>query len=112
MKAYLLTHSQACTPTHVQTLLNETEGIETWVSPFPYGAILVSERNVRDLAAVLRSRLPDVWFMVTELNGNAVQGWLPGNLWEYVNNPQQAVSRNLFAELAKPSIESPPNPLS
>ena len=58
MKAYLLKHSQACTPIHVQTLLNETEGIETWVSPFPYGAILVSELNVRDLAAVLRSRLP------------------------------------------------------
>ena len=111
MKAYLLTHSQACTPTHVQSLLSETEGIETWVSPFPYGAILVSELHVRALAAVLRSRLPAVWFMVTELNGNAVQGWLPGNLWEYVNNPQQAASRGLFTELAKPSIQSPPNPL-
>ncbi len=106
MKAYLLTYSQACAPTHVQDLLNDTQAVETWVAPFPYAAILVSKRNVHDLAAVLRDRLPGVWFMVTELNSHAVQGWLPGNLWEYVNDPQQAWSRKLLAGLGEP----PPSP--
>ena len=97
MKPYLLTYSQACTPTNVHQLLNDTRAVETWVTPFPYAAILISKLNVDDLAAVLRGRIPGIWFMVTELNPHSVQGWLPGNLWEYVNNPQQAWSKNLLA---------------
>ena len=106
MKPYLLTHTQAGTPAHVQHVLNDTRAVETWVAPFPYAAILISKLNVQDLAAVLRERLPGIWFMVTELKSDTVQGWLPGNLWEYVNDPQQAWSRNLFAELAASSSES------
>ena len=100
MKSYLLTYSQAYTPTQVQYLLNDTHAVETWVTPFPYAAILLSRLDVHDLAAVIRSRLPGVWFMMTELKSDSVQGWLPGNLWEYVNDPQQAWSRKLFADLA------------
>ena len=112
MKAYLLTYSQTCIPIHVHRILNDTKAIETWVAPFMYAAVLISKLDVHDLSAVLRSRIPDVWFVVTELNAGAVQGWLPADFWEYVNNPEQAVSRNLFAELAKSSVESPPNALS
>ena len=102
MKTYLLTYSQACTPIQVQYLLNDTQAIETWVTPFPYAAILLSKLSVHDLAAVIRSRLPGVWFMMTELKSDTVQGWLPGDLWEYVNNPQGAWSRKLFASVAVP----------
>lgn len=100
MKSYLLTYSQACTPTQVQYLLNDTQAIETWVTPFPYAAIILSKLNVHDLAAVIRNRLPGVWFMMNELNSDTVQGWLPADIWEYVNDPQQAWSRKLFATLA------------
>ena len=106
MKAYLLAYSQACTPTKAHQLLNDTPAVETWVTPFPYAAILISKLNVNDLAAVLRDRIPGVWFMVTELNPHSVQGWLPGNLWEYVNDPQQACSKNLLTGLS----ETPPLP--
>lgn len=112
MKAYLLTYSQTGIPTHIHRILDDTKAIETWVAPFMYAAILISKLDVHDLSGVLRPRIPDVWFVVTELNASAVQGWLPADFWEYVNNPEQAVSRNLFTELAKPSIESPPNPPS
>lgn len=97
MKSYLLTYSQAITPAQVQHMLNETGAVETWVAPFPYAAILVSKLNVHDIAAILHNRLPGVWFMVTELDAAAVQGWLPKDLWEYVNDPQGAWSRKLFA---------------
>ena len=106
MKSYLLTYTQAVRPAYVQHVLNDTKTVETWVAPFPYAAILISEQDIQDLAAVLRNRLPGIWFMVAELKGDTVQGWLPGNLWEYVNDPQQAWSRNLFAELAASSSES------
>ena len=105
VKPYLLTYTQAVTPAYVQHVLNDTEAVATWVAPFPYAAILVSTLNTQDLAAVLRDRLPGIWFMVAELKSDTVQGWLPGNLWEYVNDPQQAWSRNLFAGLAASSSE-------
>ena len=107
MKSYLLNHSEACTPEHVQQVLNDTRAVETWVTPFPYAAILISRLDVRDLAAVIRERLPKVWLMVTELNGGAVQGWLPGDLWEYVNDPQKAWSRKLFSGMVPPPTPSP-----
>ena len=110
MKSYLLTYTQAGAPAHVQYVLSDTQAVETWVAPFPYAAILISNLNIQDLAAVLRDRLPGIWFMVTELKSDTVQGWLPGNLWEYVNNPQHAWSQNLFAGLAAPSPESSRSP--
>ena len=109
MKSYLLSHSGACAPEHVQQVLNETQAVETWITPFPYAAILISRLDVRDLAAVIRERLPGVWLMVTELNGGSVQGWLPADLWEYVNDPLKARSRKLFSGVAPPS-PPPPGP--
>ena len=112
MKAYLLTYSQACTPTQAQYLLNDTQAIETWVMPFPYAAILLSKLSVHDLAAVIRSRIPGVWFMMTELKSDTVQGWIPGDLWEYVNNPHGAWSRKLFADLVVPPAPAYGTPLA
>ena len=100
MKSYLFTYSQACTQAHAHAVLNDTEGVQTWVAPFPYAAILVSKLNTQDLSAILRERLPDVWFAVAELNPQTVDGWLPGNIWQYVNNPRRAWSRQLFRNIA------------
>lgn len=107
MKSYLLSHSGACTPEHVHQVLNDTQAVETWITPFPYAAILISRLDVGDLAAVIRERLPGVWLMVTELNGRSVQGWLPANLWEYVNDPLKARSMKLFSGVAPPSPRPP-----
>ena len=106
MKSYLLSHSGACTPEHVQRVVNDIRAVETWMTPFPYAAILISRLDVRDLAAVIRERLPGVWFMVTELNGRSVQGWLPAELWDYVNDPLKARSRKLLSGAAPPSPRS------
>ena len=103
MKSYLLSHSGACAPEHVQQVLNDIRAVETWITPFPYAAILISRLDVGDLAAVIRERLPGVWLMLTELNGRSVQGWLPANLWEYVNDPLKARSKKLFSGVAPPS---------
>ena len=102
MNSYLFVYSQACMPTQVQLVLNGTQAVDTWVAPFPYAAILLSELSVRDLGAVLHDRLPGVWFMVTEMHGHTVQGWLPQNLWEYVNAPHQAKYRKLVEALVPP----------
>ncbi len=108
MKAYLLAYSQACTPQHVQHQLNDMRAVSTWITPFPFAAIVVSDHSVNDLAAVLRERLPGVWFMVTELRGSSVQGWLPRDLWDYVNCPSQASSGQIFAGLETSHLRQPP----
>lgn len=107
MKAYLFAYSQAWPQTRVHAFLNDTNAIKTWVAPFPYAAILVSELNAQDLGAVLHRRLSDAWFIVTEMNAQAVDGWLPGNLWEYVREPEQAWTRDIFAHLPPPQQTQP-----
>ena len=98
MKSYLFTYSQACTQARAHAILDATQAIDTWVAPFPYAAILVSRLNVQDLTNVLHGRLPDVWFMVTEVNRQSANGWLPGDLWLYVNDPYEAWAKKIFAD--------------
>ena len=102
MKSYLFTFSQACTQAQAHGILNNTEGVQTWIAPFPYSAILVSRLNAQDLSDLLRERLPNVWFMVAEMDPQTVNGWLPGNLWEYVNDPQKAWSQQLIRTIVDP----------
>ena len=102
MKSHLFTYSQARTQEHVHDVLNDTEGVQTWIAPFPYSAILVSKLSAQDLSAILRERLPNVWFMVAEMDPQAVNGWLPGNLWGYVNDPQKAASGQLIRTIVDP----------
>lgn len=109
MKAHLFTYSQACTQSQVHAVLNDTAGVKTWVAPFPYAAILISELSAADLGAVLRARLPGVWLLVTEVNARTVDGWLPKDLWEYVNNPVQAWTKDLFARLPPPEQSGLPS---
>ena len=102
MKAYLFAYGQALTQAQVHALLNQTNAIETWIAPFPSAAILVSDLSAQDLGAVLHRRLSDAWFIVTEINPGSVDGWLPENLWNCVNQPGQAWSQNLFENLPPP----------
>ena len=107
MKAYLFAYSQACMQAQVQAFLNDTKAIKMWVAPFPYAAILVSDLDTQDLSAILHRRLSDAWFIVTEINRHTADGWLPGNLWEYVNKPEQAWSQKLFEQIPPPKTPSP-----
>lgn len=88
MKAYLFTYSNLCPPWQAQAILNDTEAVTTWVQPFPNAAVLVSNLGARDLGAVLRGRLGETWFLITELNSGTVDGYVPGNLWQFINNAQ------------------------
>lgn len=96
MKSFLFTYSQACTQFQAQTVLNDTQGVETWIAPFPNAAILVSRLNAQDLSAIIRDRIPGVWFILSEIDDHQVNGWLPGDFWEYVYNPQEVWQRKLF----------------
>lgn len=85
MKAFLLTYSQQCPDWQAQAILDQTNGVKTWVQPFPSAAIIVSDLEVEDLGSVLQARLGGTWFLVTEIAAHTVQGFLPGNLWQFID---------------------------
>ena len=103
MKPYLFAHSQACPPERVYGILNDTKAIAAWIAPFPYSAIVVSDLDTQDLAAVLRQRMPGIWLLVTEMSGSGADGWLPQSLWEYVNNPHQVSAQLLLVQQPHPA---------
>ena len=81
----------------MHAVLNNTDAIQDWIAPFPYSAILVSNLTTQELSEILRRRLDDeVWFMVAQLDSQLVDGWLPSDFWEYVDNPAGASLRELL----------------
>ena len=90
MKPYLFTYSATCSQARVHAMLNATEAIKNWVAAFPHSAILVSNLDTRELSAILRLKLNGAWFVVTQIDSKATDGWLPDDLWQFVNNPGEA----------------------
>lgn len=103
MKAYLFTYSNLVSPETARATLDSTSAVSTWVSPFPYAAIVLSNLTVSELTAVLSVHFPDVWFVVVELTKDNCNGLLPVQLWDYVTNPFEAWSKRIFAKFAVPS---------
>jgi len=110
MRSYLLTHSAMLAPESVHQILNQTQSIETWLSPFPYAAVLISRLTISELSAVMHSHFGDTWFILVETSKDNVNGWLPQQFWDYLIDPQTAWSQQLFAKLHK-NLPPPPQGL-
>lgn len=110
MKAFLFAHSSAKAPEAVYEVLNGTRAVSTWVSPFPYAAILLSNLSVFELSAVLQIHFLNTWFVVIEATPENCNGWLPPQFWAYINNPTKAFSDKIFEDLVKAYLKKPPAP--
>ena len=86
MNPYLFAYSSLCPDDTAQAILDETKAVPTWVRPFPHAAIVLSDLAIADLSAVLHRRLGDTWFLLTALGRTHTDGWVPANLWNYVNH--------------------------
>lgn len=102
MKPYLFTYSATCSPNAVHAMLNATEAIHNWVAAFPHSAILVSGLDTRELSAILRRQLNGAWFVVAQIDSQSVDGWLPDDLWQFVNNPGEASLAGLLPQQPSP----------
>ena len=103
MRAFLLTYSQQCPDWQAQAIMNQTNAVKTWVQPFPSAVIVVSDLDVTDLGAVLQSRFGGTWFLITEIAANTVQGFLPGNLWQFIAGAPSAPNPSLSQYLPNPT---------
>ena len=96
MKAYLFSFNNVIQTNAVHKILNGTNAVEYWVTPIPNTAILISKLSVAELSAVLHTHLGDVWFILAEATPQNTNGWLPGNFWEHISNPDKAAGQNLL----------------
>lgn len=87
MKSYLFAYSQLCPDWQAQGVLDSTQAVANWIQPFPNAAVIQSNLDTKDLAAVLRNQLGQVWFVVSEVDSASIDGWLPGDAWQFVNTP-------------------------
>jgi hypothetical protein len=99
MKAFLLSHSSLATPEYIRSVLNTSHAVTTWISPFPYSAIVLSNLTVDELSAIFRTHLGETWFILAELSAYTCNGYLPGQCWDYVNDPIGSWSEQILAQL-------------
>lgn len=104
MNPYLFTYSGLCSDESAQEILDGTNAIITWVRPFPHAAIVLSELSLVDLSAVLHRHLGETWFLVSSLGVNAADGWLPKDLWSYVNHRPGAPPPGLQPVATSPRV--------
>jgi hypothetical protein len=102
MKAYLFTYNTALSSNYINNLLNTSNAINTWVSPYHGTSIIISQLTVSELSAVLHSHLDDIWFIVIEATPTNSNGWLPGNFWDYISDPNTAWTSSLLSSLTSP----------
>jgi hypothetical protein len=98
------------TPDDVYEILNNTAAVVTWVSPYPYLFIALSNLTVAELSAVLQTHFAGIWFILVEATPHNSNGWLPSQFWEYINDPGKAWSSTILADLLKLSRSSLPAP--
>ena len=99
MNAYWLSCNIALSFDFVTGVLDGSKAIDTWVSPYPCSAILLSRLSLNELTAVLHTHFGQAWFILIELNAQNSNGWLPGEFWEQITDPQAAWSKKIFGNL-------------
>ena len=76
----------------VTTRIDSVAAIANWMAFFENAICLVSASSARELSDRLREVLPDVQFILTELETGRRNGWLPKSVWSFMRHPEAALS--------------------
>jgi hypothetical protein len=75
----------------VSRRLDKISEISNWYSLFDNTFCIASDRDARWLAARLRDEtIPDVRFVIAEVEQGKKGGWLPRVIWNFLNRPELA----------------------
>jgi hypothetical protein len=97
--AFLLTFDTTQTSRKdVIEVIDSLSEIVNWYAFLPASLCLVSRLSAADLSRVIRSRLPDLRFIVVQLGKGQRQGWLPRSAWDFINDPRPAEKVHTAAE--------------
>jgi hypothetical protein len=90
MNAYLLVFDDSrLTREQVWRKLNKLPEIGQWYSIFGNTFCLASDQTAQSLAAKLREEvIPEVRFVISEIDAHKKGGWLPREIWDFIDEPK------------------------
>lgn len=84
MNSYFFAYSGRCSPSAARTVLDNEDLVDDWAQPFPHGALLLSSLELRPLSEAIHERLGEAWFLLSRLDAEGADGWLPNHLWQHL----------------------------
>ena len=90
MKMYMLNTTE---PTaNMIPKLDSISAIRNWFRYMPTCYILLSEdsSSAAEISHLIRTAAPGVTFILAEVHGYAMDGWMAQGLWDFVNNPKDS----------------------
>ena len=120
LKAFLLVFHSGVPRQTITDYLDTRPEVLDWLSPFPNAVFIVSRGNVRELQQVIHQQFSTLFFCLAEVGAQNADGWLPPNVWDFVNNPKSSGKWDLppplppssLPDLGLPPTKPPPKDLS
>ncbi len=70
--------------------IDSLKAIIDWVAFFDNSLCIVGAISASELSGMLREAMPDVQFIVSELEAGKRNGWLPKSVWEFLKQPRDS----------------------
>jgi hypothetical protein len=90
MKAYLLVFNHIFVDRDALTKFLDSRPVEirNWFTCFTHAVFIVSESTLAELQALIHAQYPLTFFVITSLDPNSTEGWMPKATWDAINNPR------------------------
>ena len=91
MKSYIISfYHQDVSEEELATYLDTKSEVLNWQTSLPNTIFIVSRRNAKYLSRLIEKEFPDSLFLVAEYNAQNSDGLLSEDMWEFLNNPEEA----------------------
>lgn len=91
MKTYIISfYQQNISEEELATYLDTKSEVLNWQIPLPNTIFVVSRRNAKYLTRLIERKIPNGLFLVAEYNAQNSDGLLSEDMWEFLNNPEEA----------------------
>lgn len=88
MRSYLLAFDPNATSRDtIVSCIDAVPEIHNWMLFFDNAACIVSDSSPRELASLIRERLPKAHFILTAMEPGTRAGWLRKSVWDFIRNP-------------------------
>lgn len=92
-KVYLIGfNSQVIRRDELTGYLEQSPLFENWMSLLPGQVFAVSAYQLYEVSSSLRERFSGQFLFVAEVNQMTCDGWMPKDIWEFINNPKPSYS--------------------
>jgi len=91
MKAYIISfYQQEVSDDELVAFLETKREVLNLTRPLPNTVFIASDRNASYLAGIIEKKFPQGFFVVAEYVPYNSDGALPGEMWDFLNQPKQS----------------------